>query len=492
MTNKYLYAVVVIVLTTLLACQNFQMPFQKDKQIKTYIEKAQAFETEGNYVKALEQYKLAQTIDPDQQDINDNVKRLKEKLDNLAEVHYRAGLRFRDRGKWTLAKKSFLQALHYNPDHKKAAAMLQQRPPDKSVKYITHVIKPQESLSRLSIRYYGDYRKYHYIANFNNLPNATRVKVGQKIMIPAIAGVTIEELKRIESGTSGQPPAVDQEQAASPVSNQIDTPSADVPEPPPEIPPEIPEVTDLEETEPVVDQVAEYRETGIALFKEKKYDDALLELQKVLSAEPEDADAIRYISLSYVGLGRGYLDERRIDEAKHALGRALEYDENCQECRNLLEKCRRLEGEMLRGEGETLLRAKQYDDAAATFEHALALNPDDPLASDLLFQSHYQKALGLYDEGKYLKAKTGFEKAATVKPDCVDCQQYIEDSLEAYKERHYNAGIVYFDQEKLRQAISSWEKVVAVDPNYKNVQENLRKAMLLNERLEQIRQQLGQ
>ena len=48
-------------------------------------------------------------------------------------------------------------------------------------------------------------------------------------------------------------------------------------------------------------------------------------------------------------------------------------------------------------------------------------------------------------------------------------------------------GIVHFGQEELKKAIASWEKVVAVDPDYKDVQQNLNKAQLLNERLERIK-----
>jgi tetratricopeptide (TPR) repeat protein len=97
----------------------------------------------------------------------------------------------------------------------------------------------------------------------------------------------------------------------------------------------------------------------------------------------------------------------------------------------------------------------------------------------------------LYDEGKYLEAKKEFEKAVVVKPSCIDCKQFIEESLEKYKERLYNDGNSYFGQENLKQAISSWEKVVAVDPDYKDVREKLKKAIMMNERLEMIKQRMG-
>jgi tetratricopeptide (TPR) repeat protein len=236
-----------------------------------------------------------------------------------------------------------------------------------------------------------------------------------------------------------------------------------------------------------VDQVAEYREMGISLFDEGKYDDAIVEMQKVLSASPKDTDALDYLSRSYVELGKAHLAEKRINEAKAAFTTALDTDENCRECQDMLALCRTTEAEILRSDGEQELRDSQFDSAITTLERAVALNPKDELATDFLFQAHYQKALILYEKKDYLAAKNSFASAATVKPDCSDCNQYVETSMDAYKELHYNQGIVFFGQEELKKAIDEWEKVVAVDPDYKDVRQNLKKANLLNERLERIK-----
>jgi tetratricopeptide (TPR) repeat protein len=145
------------------------------------------------------------------------------------------------------------------------------------------------------------------------------------------------------------------------------------------------------------------------------------------------------------------------------------------------------EAEALRKEGETYFQNNQFEKAISRLEHSVALNPDDAAATDLLFQTLFQKALIEYNQQEYLAAKTGFEKAAARKPDCSECKQYIERSMQTYKELHYNEGIAFFGQEDLKKAILSWEKVAAVDPDYKDVQQNLRKANLLNDRLERIK-----
>ena len=480
MKHKNVCAGLGFLLVILCGCQASQSHREMDKQAKAYIQQAQAYESQGNLVEALEQLKLAQTIDPGEPVITDGINRLENELNALAETHYQAGIRFRDKGKWDLAKKEFLKTLQYQPDHEKAAAMLQQRQPEGERAFITHEIAPGESISKLALKYYGDYKKYHHIANFNNMTDATRVRVGQRVMVPVIDGVTIDDLKvkvpRLEKSTEPAT-ATPYRPEAPELEPVVETPEAPV---------ESVEAPQPEASEPV-DQVVEYRETGIALFNEKKYDEAIVEFQKVLSAAPEDPEAIDYICRAYVETGRAHLAQNRLNAAKTAIITALDYDDNCRDCQDLLAQCRTLEAEALTKEGETLFQNNQFDKATLMLERAVALNPDDAKATGLLFQTLFQKALVLYNKQDYLAAKTGFEKAAAIQPDCSECKRLIENSMAEYKEFHYNEGIVFFGQEALKKAIVSWEKVTAVDPDYKDVQQNLKKAILLNDRLERIK-----
>lgn len=461
MKRMNVYVGLGLCLLCLCGCQTVLAPLGLHNPARAYVKQAREYESQGDLVAALEQYQLAQTADPEQPEINDRVVALTKKLDDLAETHYRAGLRFRDKGRWDLAKKELLTALGYRPEHKEALNMLQHRQPEGERKFITHKVAPGESLSKLALKYYGDYKKYYHIVNFNDITNAAQVRVGQRIMIPVIAGVTIDDLYAAAE-------------------SQLLTDALEQP-------------TDLTETPPAaepepLDRVAGYRQTGMALFNQKNYPEAIVELQKVINVTPDDADAIDYITRAYVELGKAHLAARRFDEAKTAFTTALDYDKNCQECLEMLTRSRTVEAVSLRTEAEKLLRNNQFDPASAALERAVTLNPEDGAAAELLFQTYFQKALLLYNQQDYLAAGTGFEKAAIIKPDCHECRQYIADSLEAYKEFHYNAGIVFFGQEELKKAITSWEKVVAVDPDYKDVRQNLNKAILLNDRLERIRE----
>lgn len=545
MKHKYLSAGLGVILFLLLGCQASQTPRELDKQANAYIEKAQAYENQGNLLEALEQFKLAQTIAPEEPVVSEGILRLEKRLDELAENHYQAGLRFRDKGKWDLAKKEFLKALYYRPEYEKAASMLQQRQPEEGTKFINHRIAAGESISKLALKYYGDYKKYHHIANFNKMTDVTRVRVGQQIKIPVIDGVSLEDLIRISTAATAATqtaPEISGEYTLHEIQpgeslskiakkyygdyklfrviadyNGIDDPTsikvgqkvkvprletAEAAQAPayttepaePEPLEEAPEAAEAyqREAEEAVDQVAGYRETGVSLFEDKQYNDAIVEFQKVLSADPNDPAAKAYISRSYLEVGKAHLAANRLNEAKSALTTALDYDENCAQCPELLARCQSTESESLLEKGEELLRSNRYDQAIETLKRALALNPDDTAATELLFQTYHQKATILYNKQDYLAAGDAFKEAAATKPDCSDCASYIESSLEEYKELNYNQGIVYFGQEDLRQAIDSWEKVVAVDPDYKDVQQNLSKAKLLNERLERIKSSSGE
>ena len=553
MTDRRAYIFVIVLLMVVSGCQTTgPTPRENQTQANDYLLQAQAYESEGNLAEALEQYKRAQALEPDSSVVNESIQRLEARLQQLAETHYQAGVRFRDKGKWELAKKEFLRALAYWPDHQQAALMLQQRQPEGKREFITHIIGPGESISKLALKYYGDYRKYHYIANFNNMTDATRVRVGQKIMVPTIAGVSIDDLNRISAGGTassastsiegdytihqiapgeslskiahayygdynlfsviakfngiddptsvrvGQKikiPKLDSQSEGQPESSpgtvytpssESDADAVETVEPPTELTPEpLPEETP-ESVEPV-DQVAEYRETGISLFDDGKYDDAILELNKVLSADAEDPEAKRYLAKAWLEKGRQHVDAGRIEKAKKALTSALNYDQTCSACNDLLQKCRTLEADEIISNAETLYKNNQFDQATAALERALAISPDNRRARELMFQTQFQQALIQFEDQDYLAAKNGFEKALSVNPECEECRTYIDKSLNEYKEYHYNEGIVAFGREALKDAITAWEKVAAVDPGYKDVQRNLEKARLLDERLERIK-----
>ncbi|MGD9302603.1 MAG: LysM peptidoglycan-binding domain-containing protein, partial [Desulfobacterales bacterium] len=158
-----------------------------------YTVKAKAYEAQGDKVEALEQYKLVLTVDPENQMAKEKSAILGQELRAMAEAHYRVGLKFYNQGRYRQARKEFLTALRYNPEHLEAKNKLTatKKEIEQVTRYIVHTLQPNETISTLADKYYGDYRKFHLIAEYNELEDATKVTVGQEIKIPVLEGMPI-------------------------------------------------------------------------------------------------------------------------------------------------------------------------------------------------------------------------------------------------------------------------------------------------------------
>jgi tetratricopeptide (TPR) repeat protein len=135
-----------------------------------------------------------------------------------------------------------------------------------------------------------------------------------------------------------------------------------------------------------------------------------------------------------------------------------------------------------------LFEQKKYGKAIPLFKKAKAAEPDNSRIDTNLFESYFQQGLTQFNKEQYLEARQSFSSAVQYNDACEQCRTYIKTCEDTYKEKHYNLGIHYFGKEQLEQAINEWEKVEDIDPDYKDVQSNLKKARILYERLESIKQ----
>jgi len=71
-----------------------------DTLYREYIQKAGAYEVSGDLVAALAQYKLAMTVNPSDERSAKRVKKLEMTLREMAEKHYRAGIKLNNEGRY--------------------------------------------------------------------------------------------------------------------------------------------------------------------------------------------------------------------------------------------------------------------------------------------------------------------------------------------------------------------------------------------------------
>lgn len=95
---------------------------------------------------------------------------------------------------------------------------------------------------------------------------------------------------------------------------------------------------------------------------------------------------------------------------------------------------------------DTYAKAKENDQAIATYEKALAANPADPASLHNNMGSVYATM------GKYPEAQAEFEKAAQLNPTKAGTY-------------YFNIGVIMYNAGKMDEALAAFKKVISVDPS---------------------------
>jgi tetratricopeptide (TPR) repeat protein len=453
-------------------------------------------------------------------------------------------LKYYRQGQYPPARKEFLTALRYNPEHAEAKEKLTaaRKEIEHVTRYITHTLQADETIATLAARYYGDYRKFHLIAEYNELEDATKVKIGQEIKIPVIEGTPIiadpgtiqtdsaypsealpgeiitvkrfimhtvkpneslsklakmyyDDLRKFDviakfnSLEDGASLRVGQELKIPEVEGlpflvegeTVETKTAAIPKP------AVVRKKMPQKEQVIEDQSVNYRELGIELYKNKEYADAITEFNKVLNLNPSDKVATNYIALAYFEKGRQSFENKAYPQATNEFEASLKYNDDCPDCRKYIAKIQQVSIANLRQDAIALYSQKKYKEAIVKFETIVQKNPKDSQIIGYLAKSHFEQGLILFSKEAYLSARDEFKISLQYDKNCAQCQKNIEKCEATYKEVHYDKGLAYFGDQKLADAIREWESVAELDPNYKDVNKNLTKAKTLLERLESIK-----
>ena len=293
-----------------------------------YLQTGIHHEAAGDLVAALRDFKLALTVDPNNQEATIACNRLTTEIRSSAKRHYDTGLTLQRKGQYSLARKEFLTALRLYPDYQEARELLtskrQMRIKVKIKGHVIHKIKPGESLSKLAVFYYGDSRKFSIIAKYNNLSDVAALSVGQELKIPEIRGM---ELVDSQKDTKKKPVTTDSDSWDW----EKDLAAAEG-----KGPSEGNEVA-LEKDEE--EQVAIYRDLGVEFFNDKKYREASIEFNKVLSSNPDDSVVLDYLYKCYFLQAVALYEQKEYLEARDQFKVTLKYKNDCQQCHKYMNKC---------------------------------------------------------------------------------------------------------------------------------------------------------
>ncbi len=425
-----------------------------------YISKAQEFEARGDLVEALEQYKVALTVDPQNQLAKEKASQLESTLGELAEKHYQNGLAFHRKGEYNRARQEFLTTLRYNPDHPEAKKMLQQHVlEDQQVKgYVLHTIQPDESISMLAKQYYGDFKKFQIIAEYNQLEDATKVRGGQEIKVPVVAGIPFFAKPEDIITVSGEIPKSSLTEVV--LVKKFITHTVEPGESLSKL--ALRYYGDYKKF-PIIAQYNQLDENaGVRVGQEIR----IPEIEGVSFAEKPKEEDERQAEMPVTSAA---IEEPQTGEKEERELAAVDQSANYREL------------------GIEFFNEKDYPAAISEFKKVLNVNPADETALEYISASHFQQGLVVFAKEDYLAARDEFKASLQYNAECEKCEEYIKKSEETYLEIHYNKGVSYFGDERLAEAVQEWELVSEIDPEYKDVDSNLNKAKKLLERLESIK-----
>ena len=337
-------------------------------------------------IAALRSFKLALTVDSNNQEALEGCNRLENEIRSSAERHYHAGLSLQEKGKYALARKEFLTALRLYPDYEEARKMITARKPTQIKGHILHKVKPGETLSALAARYYGDYRKFPLIAQYNNLGDSAALRVGQELKIPESLNLSSADSKEVSEEEDVAKMAPDSQELGN------DVAEAGYEEPAEEI--------ELALIEDELEQIAIYRDHGIELFNDKAYEKAIIEFNKVLASNPNDDVALDYLYRCHFHQSMDLYEKKEYLAARDGFRATLKYRVNCQQCHTYMNNCEKSYKKLHYTKGMQFYHNEQLEEAIREWELVRKEDPDYKKVNYLI-----NKARIIQEKMNELKAK---------------------------------------------------------------------------------------
>ncbi|MBW1666950.1 MAG: LysM peptidoglycan-binding domain-containing protein [Deltaproteobacteria bacterium] len=326
----------------------------EDRYVEQCLAKAKTYEEKGDLIEALKNYKIALTVRPSSKEAIKGKNRIEAELHKRAKEHYEAGLKLKKQGKYGPARKEFLMALSLRPDYPEITRILTQRKRIAFKRYIVHKARPGDSLSKLAKLYYGDMEKFPLIARYNGLSDATKIRVGQEIKIPEIEGLPF----LVKEKTVSMEPEVPEDiYGWGPLSEERQ------------------EWGYLKEQDTEA-QIAVYRERGIELYKEKRFQEAISELNKVLGVLPDDPAALEYSFKSCYGIAMALFEKKDYLRARDRFEASLKYKKECEECHAYIRKSEELYKQAHYRKGIQYYDRQELEKAIEEWELVRELDPD--------------------------------------------------------------------------------------------------------------------
>ncbi|PYM18903.1 MAG: hypothetical protein DMD81_04840, partial [Candidatus Rokuibacteriota bacterium] len=156
---------------------------------KRHVDRADSFETRGYLRQALDERRIAATIDPGDTTNQQAVTRLEAEIKRRTADLTEEARRLLERGSLAEGRRRLLNTLALDPQNRIAFEALQREV--REITLITHTVRSGETLASIAELYYGDALHAEVIAETNQLTPNARLTAGRTLRIPEIPGVSL-------------------------------------------------------------------------------------------------------------------------------------------------------------------------------------------------------------------------------------------------------------------------------------------------------------
>ena len=396
---------------------------QREKSVfhsSYYLERAKTYVNNDELQLALFFLKIAAVLSPDDMEIVGKISDLKLTIDNKSQKYFKKGKKFYNQKKIKEARKQFLIALRYDPDHKDALDYLKNKLIPKE--YVNYTFEKNDSLKLVSNKFYKDPELVFLIVYFNNLKSDTKPEPGEILRIPLLASdfnYTIDDRRQdlisaknlLGKNRFQEVIVITQKILTNDPSNKnaiklkddafyqigiqlrsqqkyfeaIDTFK--------KITPEYNGVNGA-----IQETVQHALIKGEKLLKEKKYEESMDVAEKILSYDPSNTAAKKLIRSSFCQQGKDLLIQKKYDDALKVLDKA-DPDDGCVEKIRLgVKNAIKQQAEAHYIQGVKYFLNEELQNAIKEWEKTLKLNPEHDKA-----KKNIQNARSLLEKLKKVK-----------------------------------------------------------------------------------------
>lgn len=386
---------------------------------KYFREKAVAHESRGDLRHALLAWQIAAKIKGDKATLH-AIGNLKQTIAAEAELHFKSGLSHYRSGQFTNARNAFLKTIRVQPAHMGARYYLKTRL--HMTQHTVYKVRRGDSYSKIASQIYGDSKKAHLIAHFNDHDPIKPLLAGATLLLPVLDTRAQHARPTINAWVKKALKALGQKQYDIALSH----------------------------TAKILNELSGHPE---AL---KIKDDAHFAKALASSADKQYLLALKHLKRvrpSYKGRNKAMAQARR-----HILKQALE------------EKLQL---------AEQYLSQEAYDSAINASEEIIGQYPDNKRARVVLNTSRYVLAKQYLQGGKPALAAELLQDADLSYKDTGQLLSLARARLRSQAEKHYRKGVNHFINEDLERAIKEWHHALELNPKHPKADQDMQNAIRL-------------